>query len=1042
MNKTYAIPEFLVRHARRLGAATLFYGLVLGNANAQTANLYSFTTSTGGALRDMSGSTVLVAQGGFNSAVTSIGFSFIYEGTAYTQFSANNYGGIRLGGTVIQDFQVQNLYGNPPVILPFSVDGDQAASSASYKVEGTAPDRILTVQWVHQNYSWDGGQLCTFQASLFEGTNAIEFRYGSGGITSPWKNFLAIGGATSTNFLNILSNHTVSNTNDLSADAWPGTGRVYNFAPPAPCVTPTPGNTLATVSSGCSGYTSALSMQNPTIGSGVSYQWQSSPNGVDTWTNVGTNIPTHQTPALTITTWFRCQVTCSTGPDVVSSTPIQLLVSEPAATYFTYAGAQYNEAFASWGNRCSTGDVPTAASNHWKNSPAFGPGTWRASNASQVSSGWNNTSGGFFSTTVATNPDAVAVTLPAARFHSRQGSSVVGTLDFHINMSAATGNETLRFEYINSAGNGNMSVWVSTNGGTNFTQVGSTLTSTPLNTWETKQFTIGSTSANTVIRLRGTAGAAATGNDIGVDNFRIIPAAACPAPTAPIASVVDAGAVNLSWTCASCTGTYVVEYGLSGFALGTGTVVSSITGTSTSITGLANGNYQAYVRRNCGVDGFSSNAGPMSFSIVAGDFCASAINFAGSTAGDTPISPSATTANATNTYGTTACSVSAPGPDVLLYHDVAAGATLSFTVQNIGGGGMVLRYGGACPGDVQLGCGTSYFTTAPLADANGQVTWMNTTCTTQRVYMQVEGAGAGGPVYIWNYSYVTGAAPCNAVSNIASAVTGNTTASVSWDATCSGNVIVEYGATGFTPGTGGSAGGGTVVPVSGTSTVLNGLDMDVIYDVYVRNACSAGVYSTNGTPVQFTIINGDDCTRVIDLSTETSPYFGSTTGTNNDISVHGCGTFNGGDVILSYPVGAGSTIQFFAAHDYAANVSILYGTTCPGSTELACEADLSEFTWTNNTGTTRTVYWIQDGTTTGDFNLEWSIEGPCALGQQGEPCYAGPLFNSGIVNGDCECEGQDPVACSNALTLEFQTDGNPAQTTWELVEPGTNYVVQ
>ncbi|MCC6540687.1 MAG: T9SS type A sorting domain-containing protein [Flavobacteriales bacterium] len=66
---------------------------------------------------------------------------------------------------------------------------------------------------------------------------------------------------------------------------------------------------------------------------------------------------------------------------------------------------------------------------------------------------------------------------------------------------------------------------------------------------------------------------------------------------------------------------------------------------------------------------------------------------------------------------------------------------------------------------------------------------------------------------------------------------------------------------------------------------------------------------------------------------------------------------------------------------------------------------------------------------------------PETPGEEGGPCYAGPLFTSGAITG-CECVGSGPVPCSNDLTLEFQTDGNPWETTWELVEQGTDFVVQ
>ncbi|TXI81498.1 MAG: hypothetical protein E6Q44_04280, partial [Flavobacteriales bacterium] len=76
-----------------------------------------------------------------------------------------------------------------------------------------------------------------------------------------------------------------------------------------------------------------------------------------------------------------------------------------------------------------------------------------------------------------------------------------------------------------------------------------------------------------------------------------------------------------------------------------------------------------------------------------------------------------------------------------------------------------------------------------------------------------------------------------------------------------------------------------------------------------------------------------------------------------------------------------------------------------------------------------------------DGILDCADSCPFFPGQNGDLCYAGPLFTSASIV-DCECVGSGPVPCSNDLTLEFQTDGNPGQTTWELVEQGTDFVVQ
>ncbi|HRQ86462.1 MAG TPA: hypothetical protein PLV70_15255, partial [Flavobacteriales bacterium] len=94
------------------------------------------------------------------------------------------------------------------------------------------------------------------------------------------------------------------------------------------------------------------SLQNSTPGSGVSYQWQSGPTSSGPWTNFGAGLAMQATGPMVTTTWYRCEVTCSTGPSTAISNPVEVVVSAPAVTYATFTGTQITEDFASWGNRC------------------------------------------------------------------------------------------------------------------------------------------------------------------------------------------------------------------------------------------------------------------------------------------------------------------------------------------------------------------------------------------------------------------------------------------------------------------------------------------------------------------------------------------------------------------------------------------------------------------------------------------------------------------------------------------------------------------
>jgi hypothetical protein len=102
------------------------------------------------------------------------------------------------------------------------------------------------------------------------------------------------------------------------------------FLPPSCAGTPVPGNTISSAASVvCSGNSVNLSLQNTLVGLGLSYQWQSSTDGVN-FNNIAGASSTTYTAAVTGTTWYRNAVTCSAGPVTGNSTPVQVTVAGPA----------------------------------------------------------------------------------------------------------------------------------------------------------------------------------------------------------------------------------------------------------------------------------------------------------------------------------------------------------------------------------------------------------------------------------------------------------------------------------------------------------------------------------------------------------------------------------------------------------------------------------------------------------------------------------------------------------------------------------------
>ncbi|MCO6482140.1 MAG: hypothetical protein J5I62_05045, partial [Flavobacteriales bacterium] len=110
-----------------------------------------------------------------------------------------------------------------------------------------------------------------------------------------------------------------------------------------------------------------------------------------------------------------------------------------------------------------------------------------------------------------------------------------------------------------------------------------------------------------------------------------------------------------------------------------------------------------------------------------------------------------------------------------------------------------------------------------------------------------------------------GPAPaCSTPDNVAISNIGSTTATISWG-NASGTCIVEYGPTGFTPGTGATAGtNGTVVSGLTSPANLSGLNAITSYDVYVRQVCDGPSYSANSFKAWFS--TSMDCGTAIDIS--------------------------------------------------------------------------------------------------------------------------------------------------------------------------------
>jgi hypothetical protein len=492
-----------------------------------------------------------------NSAAQDIGFTFNFNGVAFTQFVLNTNGFIKLGATAPSSASLFIQESNTPtisdpisstnaaninIVAPFNMDlaAGTAAGGAEYRVttSGTAPNRVCTIQWKNVSdktvlYDLQYSSI-SFQAKLYETTNNVEFVYDNA-VQGPNPNdyrFAVVGlkGTRAIPGQTVVVNKTGTGSTPWSAAVFltgyysnatgafnysgnvrPDAGRTYRFVSAAPCADPT----NATI-----GSTNNSIQLSFTPGAGnVSYNVTYTAGGAPV-----TLSPAPTTSPITITGLVpgtiytvTLQSVCSTSSLGTTLTGTVTTTGTPPAA--TYATLPYTESFeATWVNGLSTRDLPTT---NWRNSPASGDNSWRRDDDG-VSANWQYT-GADADPTLNIYDTRFSVGAHSARFHTYgagpvpMGGSIVGKLDLYVNLSG-TGNKTLTFDYINPTGLDKLEVFLSTDGGATFSTT-PLLTATTSATFTGQTVVVPSTSATSVLRFQATSDYG--DDDLGIDNLRL-----------------------------------------------------------------------------------------------------------------------------------------------------------------------------------------------------------------------------------------------------------------------------------------------------------------------------------------------------------------------------------------------------------------------------------------------------------------------------------------------------------------------------------------
>jgi len=306
---------------------------------------------------------VPVGAANFTGVGLPIGFNFTYNGYVYDRFGVNANGWISLGSSLLTpSVDMNSTSSYTPIsststavsntlvarISAFSRDMmSQTGGEIRYQLTGTAPNQVLVVQWKNYAKYLAVGDSYNFQIKLYETTNKVEIVYGTmtdngtsttadcglrANPNNPASNF--VGRTTAIDWFGTTSSSSATDTVLLSNVVFPPSGLIFAWTPPPSCSgTPTPGNTISTTALACSGINFGLSLQNSTAGSGVTYQWQTSSDGIAYTNASGASTDPNYTANQTVTTYYQCVVTCIASGLSTTSAALMVGLNTPTNCY-------------------------------------------------------------------------------------------------------------------------------------------------------------------------------------------------------------------------------------------------------------------------------------------------------------------------------------------------------------------------------------------------------------------------------------------------------------------------------------------------------------------------------------------------------------------------------------------------------------------------------------------------------------------------------------------------------------------------------------
>jgi len=487
-----------------------------------------------------------------------IGFNFIYNGNTFDVFAVNTNGWISFGQSTLTPNPVDMT--STSYILPISTASTAAAvlqnrlslfgrniagqfgSDLEYLTSGTAPNRILTIQWKHFRRNTQIGEDFNFQIKLYETTNEIEFVYGAVTVNASNATAPQVGlrGAANTDFNNRTTTADWSATTagtvntasmTISLTVFPTSGLTYTWTPPvvyqydagitainspAGAISLGSNNVNVTVKNFGTSTLTAATIGWKVDGTSQTDFAYTNPGLVQNATDGPILIGTYNfttTGSHIIKVWTS-NPNGNTDQNTVNDTVTQNVYVQ------NYGPIPYLQNFDNtWMNKLATDDAPD---QYWLNTPSTGSNSWRRDDDG-ASAAWTGTGGAY-------TPAGANSTVHSARFHTNGTvSGTTGTLDLYLDFSPV-GTKLLKFWNINTGGTDSLTVSMSTDGGATFSVLQKY---NIVAAWTQQVITLGTSVSPTVV-LRFVGKSNAGQSDIGLDEVIVT----IPSPN-------DAGVVSI-----------------------------------------------------------------------------------------------------------------------------------------------------------------------------------------------------------------------------------------------------------------------------------------------------------------------------------------------------------------------------------------------------------------------------------------------------------------------------------------------------------------